>query len=99
MMMSFIDRKLTSGVKIVLKDGIFDARGEELYGITMLDEDIEDHYSIYISKNSNQVAALIHEFLHKMFPDQEEDFIKKLEAELMVSFTTDQIKTFEKYLK
>ena len=99
MMLSFIDRKLTDGVKIIVKDRIYQANGQELYGETIPDHELEDCYSVMVSKNSNQVATLIHEFLHKMFPDQDEEFIGQLEKEIVVSLTTDQLKKFEKYLR
>ena len=99
MLLAFIDKKLSQGVKVVLKDKLTDVRGGELCGITMPDQDHEDHYCVFVSVNSNQVSTLIHEFLHKMFPDQAEDFIQNLEKELVTSFTTAQLKKFKKYLK
>jgi len=94
MMCGFIQRKLNDGVKIEIIDGAINDLDGEVYGFTQTN----CNCPVVISKQSNRVATLIHEFLHKMFPDQEEDFIQNLEKELIVTFTTEQQDMLNKFL-
>lgn len=100
--MSFIDRKIAAGMKIIVAESGYlpDMGGETICGHTDPEDTAEYTFNIYIggADKVNQVATLLHEVAHKMFPDQDESFITQLEAELVTSFSTDQLKTFEKYL-
>jgi len=99
MLIHFIDKKMEQGVHIVVVDKLTDTRGENLCGVTMPDLDPEDHYRVYVCRESNMVATLIHEFMHKMFPDAEEEFVRQMEIELTISFTTEQLRKLEEYLQ
>jgi hypothetical protein len=99
---SFIENRLAKGVKIKVWPGwVPDQVGGELHGLTAPDLDDESHFTVHIASAevTNQVTTLLHEFAHKMFPDATEDWIRGWEIELVSSFSTEQLKSFEKYLK
>lgn len=103
MYLSVIDRMIADGMKIVVAKSEYlpDMGGEEVCGHTRTDDTNEHTWDIHIAgaDRVNQVSTLLHEVSHKIYPDQDESFIKQLEEELVTSFSTDQLKHFEQYLK
>lgn len=98
--LGFLDRLVGDNTKIIVqkKGFVKDFDGTDLYGLTDSDN-LTSNILICGPDVGNQLSTLLHETLHKMYPDREEDFIKAVEAEYLTSFSTDQLKKLEKYLR